>query len=239
MKRLDVIQQAIDAIGAGVYLEIGVFTGGVFLRIRANRKIAVDPEIRIPTLTKLRFLIRNPSNLNNTYLETTSNEFFGKHSSLIAQSGVDVAFIDGLHQYEQALTDIENCLRYLNPNGIVIIHDCNPPNEAAALRAMSPEEAAATNHPAWTGEWCGDTYKALLQLRATHDDLEIFIIDCDCGLGIVRRGEAEASLDLSVAQVREMSYAEFDTHRNRLLNLKTTVYFKEWIARLATETGAS
>ena len=36
MKRLDVIQQAIDAIGAGVYLEIGVFTGSVFLRVKAT-----------------------------------------------------------------------------------------------------------------------------------------------------------------------------------------------------------
>jgi len=95
--------------------------------------------------------------------------------------------------------------------------------------------SAATHHPTWTGEWCGDTFKALLQLRATHDDLEIFVVDCDCGLGVMRRGEPEVALDLSVAQVGEMSYAEFDADRSRLLNLKTTGYFREWIAQVDIE----
>ena len=40
----------------------------------------------------------------------------------------DCVFIDGLHTYNQVKKDIHNSLKYLNINGIIMLHDCLPNN---------------------------------------------------------------------------------------------------------------
>ena len=47
MDRIKVIQSIVDKIKARMYLEIGVEFGTTFFYIKANRKIAVDPEFKI------------------------------------------------------------------------------------------------------------------------------------------------------------------------------------------------
>ena len=40
--------------------------------------------------------------------------------------------LDGLHKSYQVKQDIHNSLRYLNPNGYILLHDCNPPTSFMA-----------------------------------------------------------------------------------------------------------
>ena len=51
----------------------------------------------------------------------TSDDFFR-----INKNKFDVIFIDGLHEYQQAVNDIENSLGCLNENRVILLDDCLP-----------------------------------------------------------------------------------------------------------------
>ena len=57
--RMYVIQEIIKKTRAKIYLEIGVREGECFLRIRAPKKIAVDPQILISAKKKRKFYFKN------------------------------------------------------------------------------------------------------------------------------------------------------------------------------------
>ena len=119
MNRRDIIQRTINKLSARNYLEIGVKKGKVFLEIKARKKIAVDPQFKIDTKRKIKSWSKNFFNIFNEYYEMTSDRFFEMHSNRLVQlSGLDVAFIDGLHTYKQSLKDVKNCLSFLNKNGV-------------------------------------------------------------------------------------------------------------------------
>ena len=229
MDRINVLQTLIDDRNARTYLEIGVSAGNTFLRIKARQKIAVDPKLKMSRTKRLRHLLTNPCNHANRYFEMTSDEFFRAQAAWLHENGLDIAFVDGLHTYEQALRDVESCLRYLSPRGVIVMHDCDPPSEAAAWPAESRADAQRQNLPGANDEWCGDTYKALVHLRSTRDDLEAFVIDCDYGLGVVTRGKPEAMLDFTREQIMDMPYATLVSDREHILNLKSPERFKEWV----------
>ena len=115
------------------YLEIGVSNGHIFFRIKTDFKIAVDPDFQFDMLLRMGKAIMNPYNLYNKYYEITSDEFFEKHSdAVIGNRKIDLAFVDGMHEYDFALRDIENSLKYLGDDGVIIVHDCNPLTKNAA-----------------------------------------------------------------------------------------------------------
>jgi hypothetical protein len=197
MNRIDVINNCIKQINAKSYLEIGTSLGETFFSIKCLHKIGIDPFVDLnkmpPARLKLRWLLYKFNNLlhddfyrrSQTFL-MTSDEFFERLANpIIYPRNLDVAFIDGLHTYQQALKDIENCLKYLSPKGVIIIHDCKPTTEAMAYPAKSFEDAKSKNLPGWTGEWCGDVWKVIPKLRE-RSDLKIEVLNYDYGLGVIR-----------------------------------------------------
>jgi hypothetical protein len=56
------------------------------------------------------------------------------------------------------------------------------------------------------------------------------VLNCDFGVGIVRKGLAESRLSYSAAQIEALTYAELAADRERLLNLKPSVYLDEFLA---------
>ena len=78
----------------------------------------------------------------------------------------------------------------------------------------------------------GDVYRTILHLRSFNADLEVCVLDSDCGLGFVRPGKPESMLSLSEDQVREFSYHDLVENKESLLNLKTTDWFDSFEARL-------
>ena len=207
--RVSIIQSELDRFSSARYLEVGIFDGLVFLNVEAETKVAVDPEIRIPRLRRLRASMRTGVAIH----EVPSDEYF---SQLEPQTFFDVVFVDGLHLYEQALRDTENALDHLADQGVILIHDCNPTAEAVASR--DPDEAVRNGHRAW----CGDVWKAVVHLRATRSDLEVSVLDTDFGIGIVRRGNSNVSLDLDLSVIEELEYADLDEHREKFLGLRPT-----------------
>lgn len=208
------------------YLEIGVKGGKTFMPVKVRRKVAVDPVFRIKKPYKRSQIFSYPFNLLNRYYECTSDDFFAHHAGeVLTTNGLDLAFIDGLHTYEQSYKDIENTLPYLSEDGVMLIHDCSPHSSAAAYPAESIEAVKKINPPGFDGRWCGDVWKVIPRLRVEHPDLNVFVIDSDSGLGlvskkpIIKNMSQPASPELSIDDISGMSYQDLDDNRVELLNI--------------------
>ena len=73
----------------------------------------------------------------------TSDEFFNNHKNYF-----DIIFLDGLHTYEQTIKDINNSLKYLNKNGVV-------------LSTIVCQKIWNQIVPRIYGHWNGDVWKLL------------------------------------------------------------------------------
>lgn len=234
MNRIKVVQEALDGREKPVYLEIGVSYGVAFRRIVADEKVAVDPALNLSA--RSRRLAEAKARATH-YFETTSDAFFAGETAFLEQHGIDVALIDGLHTYRQALRDVENTLLYLRDDGIVILHDCNPANASIADPAASYADYRA--HHRWrnllwhmlvtTPPWSGDVWKAIVHLRSARPDLRVAVLDCDSGIGLVRKGSPESQLPYTAAQIEALGYEDFAADRERLLNLKPSDYLGKFL----------
>ena len=228
VNRIRAVQQALAMRSNPVYLEIGVSRGQAFQRISADVKLAVDPAFRLTERTRE---LANAKGRVVEYFQTTSDAFFDNEKALLEQHPVDVALIDGLHTYEQVVRDVENTVRYLKDDGVIFLHDCNPPFELAGRRAESWDEfMAQQSGPLKIGIWNGDVWKAIVELRSTRPDLLVGVLKCDQGVGFVRKGTPESTLPYSPEQVEALTYADLKADRARLLNLKPPRYLGEFLA---------
>ena len=232
MNRVDIIQAVIDRKKSTRkdvnYLEVGVLAGDAFFRIKANYKIGVDPNFTFSRLKQLRYCFKNPTNFLNHYYEVPSDSFFEKNHELLSAKGLDVVFLDGLHTYDQSLKDVQNSLKYLNDGGVIILHDCNPMSEIAAMPAESIQEVQAMNLPGWDGVWNGDVWKTIAYLRSNYDDLNIFVLNCDFGVGVITRGKPETVLNLDEEDLKSINYKNLEADRKQILNLKGTDYLVDF-----------
>src|SRR3546814_12331959 len=123
MDRLYVIQTLIKRWKFKNYLEIGVFTGHVFFRVPGYSKVAVDPDFAFGPARKLGKSLMNPGNFFNRYFQKSSDEFFSRDAPLLyAKKPLDIALVDGMHEYSSALRDIENSLHFLSADRVVLVH---------------------------------------------------------------------------------------------------------------------
>jgi hypothetical protein len=226
MNRIKAAQQALDGRPTRVYLEIGVSRGTAFRQITAEEKMAVDPVFKLSARTRTRAA----ANANAThYFEVTSEAFFANETAFLEQRGIDVALIDGLHTGWQVVRDVENTLRYLRNDGVIFLHDCNPTRAPMAFPAASYTDFRAQNHW-WDIAWSGDVWKAIVELRSTRHDLRIAVLNCDYGVGIIRKGASDSALSYSAEQIEALTYADLAADRDRLLNLKPPAYLGEFLA---------
>jgi hypothetical protein len=131
--------------------------------------------------------------------------------------------------------DVENTLRYLRDDGVIVMHDCNPAHASIACPATSYGDFRAQHRwrdLLWVRRplWSGDVWKAIVHLRSTRHDLRIAVLKCDFGVGIVRKGFPESRLSYSAAQIEALNYADLAADRERLLNLKPPAYLGEFLA---------
>lgn len=185
MNRIQIINALIKKHGYKTYLEIGVNTaaqpGYSHESIKVETKHGVDP------------------NVDTTY-RMPSDEFFAQNTNMY-----DIVFVDGLHIFDQAHRDIENALRFLNPGGTIVVHDCNPVREIT----QRPIRASST--------WHGDVWKAILKLRMERTDVSIYTIDADEGCAIVTKGSQELYVPETGSD--PYTYAYFKKHKKKILNL--------------------
>jgi hypothetical protein len=244
MDRIKLINEIFRKTKFKNYLEIGCSTGGSFLPVKAKNKTAIDPYFKVPLRRKIKWGILVPENYNNKYFEEESDTFFKNRTEYLDNLGkLDVVLVDGLHTFRASLSDVLNSLQYLNENGIIIMHDCFPPNAAAALPTVNypkPEEVEGVE--GWTMEWCGDVWKTIVYLREKHNaSLDICVIDTDYGLGIVRpRGNIdneELVIDEKLfSRINNLTYDEMKKDPLSVLNLKDQQYTALLVSDIAERT---
>jgi len=236
MDRRTLIQMVLDKKGSGNYLEIGVRRGRTFLHVRAQKKIAVDPEFKISLRDRVHWTLRNPCNLRAKYCEVESDQFFAENASLLHRHRPDVVLVDGLHLFEQSLQDVLNSLAFLNEGGVIVMHDCNPLSEPDAARAETAEIAVEVmqRYPSWSGAWNGDVWKTVVYIKRYLPQLSVFVLNCDHGLGVIQgslpAGHAE-NRD-AIEEFVSLPYSFLENDRERLLNLKSPDYVAEFIEGL-------
>lgn len=222
MDREIVIRELMRARKLSNYLEIGVFNGHIFFRVKSKFKIAVDPFFRFSNFRKFIKTVINPYNLYNQYFEKPSDDFFAQDAErVIGNRKIEISLIDGMHEYAFALRDAENVISRLSQHGVIVMHDCNPLTREANV---SFAEWEARN---FTGTWNGDVWKAIMHLR-TRNDINVFVLDCDHGLGIITRTKPESVLPFTPTQIASFTYDDLDKNRKYWINLKPVEYFYEY-----------
>lgn len=198
------------------YLEIGVDAGkALALADRQTYAFGIDPN---PAIAFDR--LANGARV----LHMTSDAFFAEHDLAVELDGrpLDLAFIDGLHTFEQVLRDFMNIEARAHRRTIVLIHDAIPLDEASAARERT------------TNYWTGDVWRAVLLLRRERPDLSIFTLPVfPTGLCVVTNLDPSSRhlddrYDSLVAEGMDLSFAVLgddpDTHMAvRYLDWSATV----------------
>lgn len=180
MLRTDIIQSFIAKRNYKSYLEIGTYRNVNFDKITIDNKVSIDPDPEAKA----------------TY-QMTSDEFFA-----VNQDKFDIVFIDGLHEHNQVYKDIQNSLKFLNPNGVIILHDCMPKNEKMQLWDNKSHQFE---------EWTGDTWKAYYK-ALNEINYKVYVLDTDYGCGVIDTSKPKPRL-AHIVDMEELTYQDY-------LNLK-------------------
>jgi hypothetical protein len=203
MHHTELLQSLIDTFGYRSYLEIGVDNGVNFVTIEAAVKVGVDPA------KKSRAVATHAM---------TSDRYFRENP----HQGFDLIFIDGLHEADQVLRDVNHGLAVLSDGGTIVCHDLNP---RSYIRQVVPRVKAS-------GAWTGDCWKAWVSLRR-RANLSMFVVDTDHGCGIIRRRHPASSigdhpLPLTGVPLKP-DFKGLELNRGRWLNLVTVETFQGWL----------
>jgi hypothetical protein len=136
------------------YIEIGIRQGDS-LRCAEPETLCIGidpvPDIRddLPATTRI--------------FPMTSKTFFESQNlpAILGMSVFSLAFIDGLHLFEQVLQDFINLEKFSSPQSILMLHDCLPLDAVTASRTR-------TSH-----FYSGDIWKLALCLKRARPDLNI------------------------------------------------------------------
>jgi hypothetical protein len=209
------------------YVEIGVNQGDSLQVVQPGTAwIGVDPALP-PTLEA-------PSDCR--LFRMTSNAFFERHdlTALLGGRPFSLAFIDGLHLFEQALRDVINLERHAGPDSIVLLHDCLPLDAVTSARVRE------------TQFYSGDVWKLTLCIRQWRPDLTMAIIPtAPTGLSVVsglnpRSAILSAGYDRCLAEYLPLTFEDYVMRRHQLpLSIRNTradvaAYIARLTGRVAT-----
>ena len=180
--RFDLINKIIIKKKFESYLEIGCQSDVNFSKIIIKNKIGVDPQS------------------GGTH-RMTSDDFFKQNKKKF-----DLIFIDGLHIYEQVLKDIENSLKILNENGVILIHDCLP--------AKIWHQTIPQTHSSWNG----DVWKSIVKSR-TRADIDTYTIEADQGLGLILKRKNKDILVDEIENFKNLKFKDYYTHHKKFMRI--------------------
>tara|TARA_B110000003_G_C16597236_1_gene514207 strand:- start:301 stop:1017 length:717 start_codon:yes stop_codon:yes gene_type:complete len=177
-----IVQDIIDKKNYKSYLEIGCFDNELFDHVKCIRKVGIDP-------------------YTGGTIRKTSDKFFESNNE-----NFDCIFIDGLHTYNQVKKDIYNSLKFLNPNGIILLHDCLPNNyfEQATPRCQYI--------------WNGDVWKAIVECR-TNKDLDTYTCYADFGIGAILNRSNQKILNVKYNDFAKIKFKDYFTNYKEYMNI--------------------
>lgn len=180
-KRYEILNKIIKIKNYNNYLEIGCFQDENFNKIKITNKVGVDP-------------------VSGGTIRDTSDNFFLNNKNIF-----DIIFIDGLHVYEQVRKDIQNSLKFINSNGVILLHDCVP------LRIRDQMIPRSHEH------WNGDVWKAITEVR-TFKNLDTYTILADQGLGIIFKRENNNLLKIEKKNFKSLTFKDYYLNFENFMN---------------------
>lgn len=197
-----------DFLKPANYVEIGINRGVSLHQARRDtpRIIGIDPTPRM-----LPVIAKEPPAANAEIYELTSDEFFERYDLTELLGGpVVLAFIDGLHLFEQVLRDFANLERHCNDRTLILLHDCIPFDAATASRERT------------TDFYSGDVWKAPLALRRHRPELKMVTVrTAPTGLGLVTALDSdnrqfEQELPEIERSYRDLDFDYYLAHRDEM-----------------------
>jgi hypothetical protein len=211
MEHYHLLHNAHNTLRPRRYIEIGIATGRSLALVGAGTSvIGVDPMTAIPE----QQFFHSPAAAPRLF-RVTSDDFFqqGLMEREWGNQSFDMAFIDGLHRFEQALKDFINLERRSDPSSMIFIHDCLPVSLIGAERQCR------------SMVWTGDVWKIIPCLKAVRPDLEIITFPVrPSGLAMVRNLDSRSKVlssqfDTIVEHFIAATLPENMSERFRLLNV--------------------
>ena len=205
MTRGEIVQALLGLYPAPSYLEIGVDNGYTFNAVVAEHKRAVDPEFKFEPVDA------DDDGRTVRHFAMTSDAYFEGPG---AHAAIDVAFVDGLHTFEQTLRDLLNVQAHLNATGVIVIDDINPTSFHAALpdpgEAFRIRDHQARIYPIMAEDfsWMGDVYKLVFFIR---DFMQSWSYACiaETGGQLVMWREPRAEVDVGTRNFTEVGETSF------------------------------
>lgn len=152
-----------NTLNPQVYLEIGIYEGETFNRVKAPKKIAVDirqESLDFVGISEEVIKIHGDSKALNIFLSKSETK-------------VDLAFIDADHRSESVIQDFMNIYSFITSRGLVLFHDTYP----GSLEFSSPN-------------FCGDGFLAIPILREKLPDWNFVTLPVHPGLTLASRTNA-------------------------------------------------
>lgn len=188
--RSDIINKLITIKKYNSFLEIGCDKNSNFSNISISKKIGVDP------------------NSGGTH-KMTSDDFFQTNIE-----SFDLIFIDGLHETSQVDRDIDNSLKFLNKNGLILLHDC------------LPKKIWHQVVPCIYPKWNGDVWKSIVKSR-TRKDINTYTIIADHGIGLIIKEKNKNILNLGQEKLKKLKFKDYFNNHNEFMNLISVEKFFE------------
>jgi len=199
MNRTEILNILAERYGYQRFLEIGVKSGINMRTVLCDYKVGVDPDRHARGATHRMF----------------SDEFFASNDEKF-----DLVFIDGDHSEEQVTKDVNNALSVLMDGGAIVMHDCNPPDEWS--------QRPASEFKGKRGErWNGTAWRSYMDLSAENSELNMCVVDCDEGVGVIRKGLQER-----VVLPEPLTYGDLTANRVNYLNLVQPSDFISWLGAI-------
>jgi len=178
------------------YLEIGCQGDATFTIMQAQTRAALVRRLGFPSADAAMVEVQrfgvDPVRGGN--LRMTSDAFFA--DPRFRSLRFHTVFVDGLHEAQQVLRDVENSLARLEEGGAIVMHDIGAPNRRMEMWPADPDDATDSalsgdggHRMPWrmgSGGWNGDTWRAMASLLTRHDVVAA-MVESDNGVGLVRR----------------------------------------------------
>lgn len=177
MNRVELINKFIQERGFESYLELGVYDKVTYNNINCINKKSVD--------------LMRPADY-----QMSTDDFFA-----INNDKYDIIFIDANHTEPYLSRDIQNSLKILNKNGVIVLHDVNPPDEFSQIDSNMLYQTA---------------WKAFVKFRFSSNYLT-YSYPTDCGLGVIDTSKTMKNKRKDDIDYENLKYEDLEKHREHFL----------------------
>lgn len=180
MNREKLINKFIQERGFTSYLELGVQNRVTFDNINCTNKKCVD--------------LVHPADY-----QMSTDDFFE-----INKDKYDIIFIDANHTEPYLTRDIKNSLQILNKNGVIVLHDVNPPDEFYQIDSNM---------------LCQTAWKAFVKFRFLNNSNNYltYSYPTDYGLGVIDTSKLMEIKKNDNLDYDNLEYKDLEKHREHFL----------------------